>query len=435
MLGLGALFGVLLSSPQLALATPSSKSYPKRTVYKAPIKKSSSRASYRAPSKKRPTTARSVIVPKTPKRIAQPVEVFFRSNNSVKLGSVPVFETVINNRIMGLTPDNKKVALTLDPKLQLAAQNIVTRSRAPHIAIVAMDPYTGRILALADRSQSIKDLALHPGFPAASLFKVVTSAAAIDHADVDPNQMVKFRGGTYTLNRWNYAPDNRRDTRKMTLVEALGRSCNVVFARVASAFLPAKVLQDYANSFGFNREIPSDLPLPPSHANIPFYDSYEFARTAAGFGDVHITPVHAAMVMSGIANGGFLPQPSLIDSIISNSGNVLYRNNPKIVQRALKANIASELLQMMEATTTIGTSKRAFYFKHRPILGDIRVAGKTGTLNGDNPEGLNNWFIGAAPIENPLIAVAVVVVNGHDGYSASKVGRMVIEEYLGASKP
>ena len=74
---------------------------------------------------------------------------------------------------------------------------------------------------------------------------------------------------------------------------------------------------------------------------------------------------------------------------MSPSGNVLYRNSPRIVQRVLKSDIAHELLEMMESTTTIGTSKRAFISKRRPILGDIRVAAKTGTLTGDNPAGLN----------------------------------------------
>ena len=221
---------------------------------------------------------------------------------------MPVFDTIINDRVTGMSLKNERVTLTLDPKLQLAAESIISKSRAPHIAIVAMDPYTGRILALADRSQSIKDLSLHAGFPAASLFKVVTSAAAIDHAALEPSHLVKFRGGTYTLNRWNFNPDKRRDTRGMTLVEALGRSCNVVFARIATAFLPAKVLEDYAKAFGFNRSIPSDLPLSPSHASIPFYDTYQLGRTAAGFGEVRITPVHAAMMMSGVANGGFSPR-------------------------------------------------------------------------------------------------------------------------------
>lgn len=405
----------------------------KKITYIAPKAKAVKKAAYRAPKKITYTKKRysqPVYVKAKAKKLVGPVQISFGPSGAAKLGSVPVFDTIINNRITGLSTNSDRVTLTLDPKLQAAAESILFKSRAPHVAIVAMDPYTGRILAMADRSQSIKDLSLHPGFPAASLFKVITSAAAIDHADIAPDHLVKFRGGTYTLNRWNFTPDNRRDTRKMSLVEALGRSCNVVFARIATTFLPAKVLQDYANSFGFNREIPSDLPLPPSHANIPFYNTYEFGRTAAGFGDVKLTPVHAAMIMSGIANGGFLPAPSLIDSVVSSSGNVLYRNSPKIIRRSLKAEIAEELLDMMEATTTIGTSKRAFFYKRRAVLGDIRVAGKTGTLTGDNPAGLNNWFIGAAPIENPLISVAVVTVNGHDAYSASRIGRMMIEEYL-----
>jgi peptidoglycan glycosyltransferase len=82
---------------------------------------------------------------------------------------------------------------------------------------------------------------------------------------------------------------------------------------------------------------------------------------------------------------------------------------------------------MMTATTTIGTSRKEF-------LGKVpwEVAGKTGTLKGDNPKGLNNWFIGAAPLENPRIAVAVIVINPSQVSSkASHIGRLILERYLG----
>jgi peptidoglycan glycosyltransferase len=135
--------------------------------------------------------------------------------------------------------------------------------------------------------------------------------------------------------------------------------------------------------------------------------------------------------MSGIANKGILPKPYLVDRIVSPKGEVLYKAQPAALRRLVKSETASKLLQMMEYTTTIGTSRREFVSKNRPILGNIDVAAKTGTLRGDNPEGINNWFIATAPIENPEIAVAVVVVHPSGISSrASNIGRQILQDYF-----
>jgi hypothetical protein len=88
-------------------------------------------------------------------------------------------------------------------------------------------------------------------------------------------------------------------------------------------------------------------------------------------------------------------------------------------------------MEMMRYTTTVGTSRREFMRGSSPTLGAIDVAGKTGTLTGDNPVGLNNWFIGAAPIQNPKIAVAVITVDPRSSSKASHLGRLVLQKYFG----
>ena len=346
-----------------------------------------------------------------------------------RLVSLPKPERIRNGRYVTGLPSGELANLTLDVRLQQYVAELVRRAQAPHIAIVAMNPSNGRILAYASKSK-IKDLITHAGFPAASLFKVVTSAAALERSSLEPDSLIPFRGGTYELDRWNYAPDPRRDRRLMTLTEALGKSCNPVFGRVALSYLSSPILQFYANAFGFNKTLGFDAPLEISSAAIS-NDSFERSRAGAGFGEVFISPVHAAALMSGIANRGVMPRPSLIESFSAADGKKMIAVDPRMEQRMITPATAARLMRMMVSSTTKGTSRRDFMGKKAPILGSLLVAAKTGTLSGKNPVGLNHWFIAAAPVSSPRIAIAIISVNPRNSSARpGRLGRQIIQNFL-----
>jgi cell division protein FtsI/penicillin-binding protein 2 len=329
-----------------------------------------------------------------------------------------------------MTPRNNIVFYTLDPDLQEFVSRTVNQADAPHVAVVALNPKTGAILAIAGRSASIPGIEYHNGFPAASLFKVVTAAAAVEEAGIEPDSLIQFRGGTYTLNQGNYIPNPAADRRVMSVGEALGRSCNPVFGRLGSTLLNGSILERYAHKFGFNRSLKIEVPMRPSTAQIPGDDRFELSRTSAGFGEVRISPVHAAALVAGIGNGGLLPRPYLIERVADADGVTIEKTEPEALQRIIQPETARSLLEMMRYTTTIGTSRREFMRGGRPALGDIEVAGKTGTLSGSNPAGLNNWFIGTAPIQSPELAVAVITVDANHSSKASRLGRLVMQKYF-----
>ncbi len=363
------------------------------------------------------------------------VSVSSSSSGALRLSKRPSFNARIGDRFASVTPNNNYVFYTLDPELQEYVSGVVRNAAANHVAVVAMNPRTGAILAIAGKSPTIADIEYHAGFPAASLFKVVTAAAAVEHAGIDPNSLIAFRGGTYTLNEWNYLPNPRSDRRMMSVGEAMGRSCNPVFGHIGLKYLNGSVLNRYANKFGFNQSLDFPAPLPPSSASIPHEDPFELSRTSAGFGQVKISPVHAAALVSGIANDGLLPRPQLIERIADSDGRTLEQPRTEIIQRIVEPGTAQSLLEMMRNTTTIGTSRREFMRGSRPTLGNIDVAAKTGTLSGTDPVGLNNWFIAAAPINNPELAVAVITVDARHGAKASHLGRLVFQKFFRVDPP
>jgi len=356
-------------------------------------------------------------------------DITFNRNGDLFLSSLPQFDSYLGDRAVGLSPKNEFVFYSISEKLQEFVSKTVRGTNAPHVAAVVMEPYSGRILAAAEKSSSVNSMLMHTEFPAASMFKIVATAVALEQRSLGPDDPINFRGGTYTLERWNYLADAKRDLRSMTLTEALGKSCNPAFARLALQHLNPSLVHRQARMFGFNSDILFDSPLSESRIVIPQDNDYEFTRTVAGFGAVTISPIHAAAIMSGIANRGLLPRPSVVDRVISYDGRTVYASRPEMLRRMVSPETSDTLLQMMESTTTIGTSRRAFNGANR--LPNISVSGKTGTLRGPNPRGINNWFIGAAPIENPELAVAVVLVDpNHISTRASEIARDIFEYHF-----
>lgn len=387
----------------------------------------------RKPAPSEAEVAARAVTPPPPQDVSDdaverlPIQI---SDQGVAFTSFPTFRTVYRGKVASLSNRDEFIFYSINPDLQRFVQRIVRDAAAPHIAVVVMEPDTGRILAASGKSISLDNPLTHAGFPAASLFKVVTTSAALEKGLVSATSEINFRGGTYTLSRANYSPNARLDRNSMTLTEALGRSCNPVFARVALQYLSAPLLRHYASSFGFNAPLGLEAPIGTSQATIP-NEEYELSRAAAGFGDVYLSPIHAATLMSGIANHGLLPRPMLVDRILSKNSDVLYQGAPQALQRIIRPETAAALLDMMRSTITDGTSRKEFA-NASANLRALGIAAKTGTLSGENPKGLNHWFIAAAPADNPRIAIAVIAVNP-TGLSAkaSHVGRLILEHIFG----
>ena len=179
-----------------------------------------------------------------------------------------------------------------------------------------LEPATGRVLAMAEHSRAqpgATGLALKAMAPAASIFKLVTAAALLEQG-VSPGEQVCFHGGRHRLDPRLLTDDPRRDHRCTTLESAFGRSTNVVFAKLAGRGLDAPELRDAASRFLFNTPIPFPLALEPSTARIDD-DTFQLANTAAGFGPVRLTPMHAALLAAIVANGGVFVPPVLVDEV------------------------------------------------------------------------------------------------------------------------
>ncbi len=327
-----------------------------------------------------------------------------------------------------------RVRYTLDPELQEHALSVFRRYRVPYGAFVALEPTTGRLLALAEYSREepdLRDFCRRATYPAASLIKIVTAVGVLEAGLAEPGTKIRYEGNPYRLNPRKIEPSNaRRENHVSTVAEAMGTSNNVVFAKLGVE-LGAEGLEDVLERFGFNRTIPFEFPLQQSRASVPM-ERYPLGRTAAGFGEVYLSPVHAALIAAAVGNGGVMMRPYLVEAVEDGQGRLLYQSAPAPLLRSTAPEVAQRVRDMMVKTVTRGTSSKVFQRYARKLSREVGVAGKTGSLTGDDPPGRYEWFIGFAPLEDPKIAVAGLIVN-HDLWhiKGTYVAQAVMKDFFG----
>lgn len=325
--------------------------------------------------------------------------------------------------------------LTVDPRLQLEVTRLLAKHKLPQAAVVVLEPSTGRILAYASRDQSAptRDLNTEAFAPSASVFKIVTGAALVQIAGIGPDFKMCYSGGEQKILPSDLKDDPKRDHYCATLAQAMGRSINTIFARLAHRKLNGADLHAIATQLGYGAPLPFEIPVAPSKIDLPS-DGLGFARTAAGFWNTTLSPLHGAVLAGTIANGGVAMRPFVVSEIVDGSKVVWKAPAPTALRKAIDPATAAAVERMMAETVSQGTSYKAFHdAKGRSFLPGIDVAGKTGTLNQPQPLKLFTWFVGYAPIKAPKVAIATLVVNDPVWkVKANVLSREVLQAYFAA---
>jgi peptidoglycan glycosyltransferase len=340
--------------------------------------------------------------------------------------------------ILGRDLRPHSLEMTVDGELQRAAYEALGGQTG---AVVALDPKTGAVLAavsspsfdpesllgedasavwdslLANPESPLSDRATRELFAPGSTFKTVVTATALDTGEADPGTefpdppVYELEGSTGTISNFDGGVCEDGDT--VSLLVAFVRSCNTIFADL-SVRLGAEDIGITAGALGFNTDLTFPWTVP--QATYPVEDLIDdpaaLAQSGIGERDVRATPLHMAMVAAAVANQGLVPNPQLVNRVFDADGNTVEETEPGLLGRAMAPATASVLAQMMERVVTEGTGRNA-------TVPGIRVAGKTGTAEGAG-DGPHAWFIGFAPVEDPTIAIAVLIAGGGDfGESAT----------------
>lgn len=340
----------------------------------------------------------------------------------------------------------------LDTRVQRSAQAGLIGRRG---AAIALDPETGGVLAMAssptyDLNTAVTDfqeVASQPGgplvnrasdgrYPPGSTFKVVTATAALESGIWNPDSRFDDNG-RYVVDGQAITNFGGRRFGSHTLTDALTNSINTTFARIGESLGPDQ-LGATMTAYGFGERPPIDLPEGEVFIS-GIYDGTELvpndqpgidaARVAIGQERLLVTPLQMGMVAAAVANDCTVMAPHIGRRAVDRGGAVVRELAPQQIGQACSPETAEELTGMMTRVVEEGTGTAA------ALSGiGVQVAGKTGTAETADSGRNQAWFIGFAPAEDPVVAVAVVIedTSGTGGVEAAPVAAQIMEAAIDA---
>jgi peptidoglycan glycosyltransferase len=332
---------------------------------------------------------------------------------------------------------------SIDSDLQRFVMDLLSRSMTQHSAAVVIRPDNGQVLAMASYENNesggeAENLCLRADFPAASLFKIIAAAAAVEARGMTPETPLTFRGQKYTLYKSQLREDKakrgrRTSGRKTTLREAFSDSINPVFGKLGIHYLGSDLISEYAGRFLFNHLIPFDLPVSPSRYVEPM-DDYALAEVASGFNKrTLISPLHAGLITAAIANGGTMMTPWLVKTVRNEAGEVLYRAVPSVLARPITKKTADTMMVLMEGTVVEGTCRKAFKpLQRKRELRYVDLGAKTGTINGALDQYKYEWLTAFALPSDGDGGLCITVMTAHGekiGVRAKDIARLIIDRH------
>jgi stage V sporulation protein D (sporulation-specific penicillin-binding protein) len=343
--------------------------------------------------------------------------------------------------------DGNDLYLTIDEVIQYIVERELDKGMAELKAkrgmILAMDPKTGAVLAMASRPaynpnryfEEPDSLRRNPivsdTYEPGSTFKIVTAAAALEERVVRPDDTFFDPGfikvGDRYVRCWLAGGHGSQ-----TFVEATENSCNVVFATLG-ARLGQERFYRYIQAFGFGSSLGIDYPgeatgLLQRPKNV---GPVELANIAFGQG-ISVTPIQLLSALCAIANGGTLMRPQLVSKIVDPDGFIVKEFQKDPIRQVISKETSKELSLILESVIVNGSGFRA-------KIPGYRVAGKTGTAEkpeaGRYSEKRVASFLGFAPVEDPRIAIIVIwdepdVGISYGGVVAAPVFQGVLKDVL-----
>ena len=375
----------------------------------------------------------------------------------------PVRDLLRKFQASGSDPQDITTTLSLD--LQRLAVELLGDD---HGAVVAIDPRSGDILALASTptfdASAIADPATSratfsalqadetlPLLPRAtqgryvpgSVFKIVTAIAALGSgavsADTTFAQQPQAEVDGLLVQGFRVRDGHHEATRDRALdfLEATEVSCNVWYA-LAGLEAGGDALLDYAGRLGFGDSLAFDLPTAPSQVTGGdgpdeggFVDRVELANAAYGQAETLVTPIQMALVAATVANDGILMQPRLVTRFAgAESARVV---EPTMLRRVIDSGTAALIRDAMVQAVQ-GRLGRTF--TAGAAVRGVETAGKSGTAELGGTGEPHSWFIGFAPAGAPTIAIAVIVERGgRGGERAAPLAGRILRAYLEGSGP
>jgi penicillin-binding protein 2 len=390
----------------------------------------------------------------------------FRGNNGLRFVEVNAMgrEMGIVEGMPFIAPiSGNSIVTTLDWRLQKVAENAIPEGLKG--AVVALNPQNGEIYAMVSRPPldpnifSLEKRELHKAwasvaldtakpltnraisglYPPASVFKVITAAAGLEANTLSEYTRYKSCAGGFRFgNRYAkcWLP---RGHGVLNVVGALRESCDVFFYQVGLD-VGSERIGDMGRRFGLGSKLGVDIPNERSGLLIDSasYEKWfekkgwkwsagEILNIAIGQGALLVTPLQQTVMVGTLVSGNGLYKPHFLKEVVSPEGEVLKKIEPerigdgKVSERTRNI-LLKGLYEVVNAPN--GTGRRA-------IVQGVKVGGKTGSAENPHGDKTHAWFVAVAPLDNPEIAVGVVLENaGGGGAMAAPIAQKVLDAYF-----
>ncbi len=299
-------------------------------------------------------------------------------------------------------------ATNINKDLQRHLNKRIKDANSPIAGIAVSEIATGKIIAMAEGRNPIDwgksaHTNIYPFFPTASLYKTVVASAAIEELNIDPDmKMNLWSGCQFVQSSGTWMRDTYRSKQhQLSFKKAYGKSCNNFFAKLIVEKIGLNIVTDYTKRFGWYSPLQTDVTDQTPNIFLPeaiSSNSQSIGKFGAGFGKVYTSVLHQLWIINTIGNKGMGQKLRL------------YKNTSQSSQtQVIQSSTAEKMLELMTSTFNGGTAsssaRKRKYRSFRKLVG-----GKSGTLSGTNPKGINSWFAGLYPIDNPKYAITAVTV-------------------------
>ncbi len=346
-------------------------------------------------------------------------------NYSLLTSSIPIWEQLYHDIVGEKSPGNS-LCTSLNASLQQYCYELLEGYQG---AVVVMEPKTGRILAMVSRpgydpntiaedwewliseentSANLLNRASQGLYPPGSTFKLLTELAYIRQYGAIWEGMRYNCTGTFSYNGLTLNCHEGHVHGEVDLRYGLAHSCNGIFSQMGLNLNKAGWIS-MCESFLFNQKLP--IKLASSVSTIALHEAssdWETILTSIGQGTVMETPLLNCMITATIANGGVMMQPMLVDRIVNADGELVQEMVPEAYSVLMAEAEAYTLGQFMGTAVSEGTAGGG-----ASAYGPI--AGKTGSAEYNQEGSMHAWFTGYGPMDNPKVAVTVILEGAGTG--------------------
>jgi cell division protein FtsI/penicillin-binding protein 2 len=346
--------------------------------------------------------------------------------------------------------DGYGLELTIDIDLQRIAEyelrKAASRSNAASGSVIAMDPKTGEILAIASyppynpndlstaTDSSMKNRAISDTYEPGSTFKIITASAILEGGIIDEKDTVDGLDGTLEFK--DYTLKDEHPLGRVPFSEAVVYSSNIVFSNLGNE-IPDALFYKYIRDFGFGNRLGIDVPGERS-GSVKKPKEFDMAtKRFLGFGyGLSVTPLQILSAFATVANDGKMMRPYVVKKILGNDGNPLKVFEPSFVRNVINEKTANVLTDLLVQVVDRGTGVNA-------KLEGINIAGKTGTaqqyISGSyKTKSYTASFAGFFPADDPKVAMVIVLDkprgNYYGGSVAAPVFKRICQRWLNISR-